>query len=336
MEKITHRITVAYAKTLSYAVFILPQSIIKSVDKKCRDYLWDCSEEKRKVVLISWEKVCLPKKFGGLSIKSCRLWNIASVGKFIWQLARKKDTLWVRWVHGIYMKESTDIWEHQSPTDCSWYWREINSIKLVMRMWYINGVYNLTGNGEYSVFKRYNALLGRHQRLQEVDLIWCNIMVPRHRFILWLANQGKSLTKERPRRLNIHVDDDQCGLCPDSQLETHIHLFSDCRWIKEVKEALSRWTGVPFGDLSVQQMLIWVKRRRWSQFQFKKALVTAIWGAMIYHTWKARNWKHFKETSMPPELVVAQVQKEVRERIDQVRNTKRASSGSYLIQQMCS
>ncbi|MCD9561475.1 hypothetical protein HAX54_020598, partial [Datura stramonium] len=39
------------------------------------------------------------------------------------------DTLWVRWVHGIYIKDKEDIWVHQPPTDCSWYWKKINGCK---------------------------------------------------------------------------------------------------------------------------------------------------------------------------------------------------------------
>lgn len=97
-----------------------PQSILKKVDKIGRDFLWSCSTNKRKIALVSWDTVCTPKKYGGLSIKNSKEWNIASVGKLIWQLARKNDTLWVKWVHGIYMKDDDkDFWEHQVPVDFS-------------------------------------------------------------------------------------------------------------------------------------------------------------------------------------------------------------------------
>ncbi|KAH0741406.1 hypothetical protein KY290_034449 [Solanum tuberosum] len=77
-----------------------------------------------------------------------------------------------------------DIWEHQVPTDCSWYWRKINGLKRDMRHWFSNGVYILTANGEYSVTKSYNVLIGRRERMQEADLVWNSIMMPRHRFIV--------------------------------------------------------------------------------------------------------------------------------------------------------
>ncbi|XP_070051247.1 uncharacterized protein [Nicotiana tomentosiformis] len=71
------------------AIFILPQSVLKEVDKRCRDYLWDSSEDKRRVPLVAWEKICCPKKNGGLNIKGCSSWNKASAGKLLWQLTDK-------------------------------------------------------------------------------------------------------------------------------------------------------------------------------------------------------------------------------------------------------
>jgi len=77
-------------------VFILPQSVLKEIDGKCRNFLWGAMEGKRKVALVKWSKVCMPKKYVGLNIKGCCNWNIASVGKLLWQLASKKDILWVK------------------------------------------------------------------------------------------------------------------------------------------------------------------------------------------------------------------------------------------------
>nr|XP_009603288.1 uncharacterized protein LOC104098298 [Nicotiana tomentosiformis] len=123
MERITSRIRCGYAKQFSYAgrlqiinsiifsihsfwglIFILPYSILKEVDQKCRDFLWGGSEEQRKVSLIAWDKICRPKKCGDLNIKACKEWNKAYVGKLRWQVIEKKDTLWVKWVYreGLY------------------------------------------------------------------------------------------------------------------------------------------------------------------------------------------------------------------------------------------
>ncbi|WMV27182.1 hypothetical protein MTR67_020567 [Solanum verrucosum] len=51
-------------------VFILPQSVLKEIDRKCRMFLWNATVEKRKVALVAWDKVCVPKKFGELTSKN--------------------------------------------------------------------------------------------------------------------------------------------------------------------------------------------------------------------------------------------------------------------------
>lgn len=94
-------------------------SVIKEIDKKCKEYLWGSTEGNMKLALEAWDAICRPKKLGGLNIKGCKLWNVAAVGKLLWQLVTNKEVLWVRWVHDIYMKTCRNIWDHQPPTDYS-------------------------------------------------------------------------------------------------------------------------------------------------------------------------------------------------------------------------
>ncbi|KAG5620345.1 hypothetical protein H5410_005563 [Solanum commersonii] len=46
-------------------VFIHSQSLVKEVDRKSRDFLWDSTKEKRKVALVASNRVCQTKKMGG-------------------------------------------------------------------------------------------------------------------------------------------------------------------------------------------------------------------------------------------------------------------------------
>lgn len=226
-RKITQRLKTGYAKMLSYAgrlqiitavlfsihnfwgaVFILPQSVVKEVDRLCREYLWGNNQEKRKLSLVSWDKLCIPKKYGGLNIKGCRIWNIASVGKLLWQLSSKQDSRWIKWIHGLCMKSDINIWMHRPPNDCSWYWKKLDSLKNDMINWYTNGRYILTYSGFYSITSSYNTLIGAHIRCRIDDLVWTAVAQPKHRFVLWLAVQGRLLTKARLIYLNISIDSD--------------------------------------------------------------------------------------------------------------------------------
>jgi len=84
VEKFTQRIKTWAIRSTSYAgrvalinsalmgiynfwaiIFIIPQEMIKDLDKKCRDYLWGADETYKKVPYVSWKDICKPKRKGG-------------------------------------------------------------------------------------------------------------------------------------------------------------------------------------------------------------------------------------------------------------------------------
>lgn len=132
------------------------------------------------------EDVC-PKEIWGLNIKDSKTWNVTSVGKLMWQLATKKDVLWVKCIYGLYIKSNTDIWTHILPVDCSWYWKKRNGIKNKTDDWYSNGTYRLNSTYKYSVSKSYLAMKTNLSRVPEVDLIQSSVLQPKHRIFIWLA-----------------------------------------------------------------------------------------------------------------------------------------------------
>ncbi|KAK4726637.1 hypothetical protein R3W88_031554 [Solanum pinnatisectum] len=164
-------------------------------------------------------------------------------------------------------------------------------------------------------------------------MIWNSLMLPRHRFIIWLANQEKLLTKERMIRLQMPIEDDKCCLCGESKLETQVHLFAECTWTTKVKAALETWSSIKIQKTEVTECLRWIKGRHWKQY--KKEIATAIWGARIYHTWRARNWKLFRGTIVNTEITITQIKKEIVERVDYLKDSRKASKCRYLVQKLC-
>ena len=58
----------------------------------------------QKVPIYLMEHGLHTKKYGGLGLKNLAAWNKASIAKLVWCVALKKDMLWVKWVHGKYLK----------------------------------------------------------------------------------------------------------------------------------------------------------------------------------------------------------------------------------------
>jgi len=67
---------------------------------------------------VAWHSSCLEKKYGGLGLKDLAAWNAAIKAKLDWAVAKKKDLLWVKWVHGRYLRSKT-WWEYTPKPDCS-------------------------------------------------------------------------------------------------------------------------------------------------------------------------------------------------------------------------
>lgn len=98
-------------------VFPLPKAIIKHIQAICKSFLWSGSEVISKKAPISWKTICASKNGGGLKIMDPNTWNLAMIGKLVWNLSSKKDTLWVKWIHSYYMKNRP---LHLLPYSQSW------------------------------------------------------------------------------------------------------------------------------------------------------------------------------------------------------------------------
>ena len=109
-------------------VFILPKKVMKDIDEVLRRFLWSRTDLKKYGSKVVWEEVCCPKKEGGLGIKCIVMWNKACMLRHMWDLARKKDSMWVQWCH-TYMLKGRSLWVGEVHGDVSWTWRKLMKLK---------------------------------------------------------------------------------------------------------------------------------------------------------------------------------------------------------------
>ncbi|GJT04720.1 RNA-directed DNA polymerase, eukaryota, reverse transcriptase zinc-binding domain protein [Tanacetum coccineum] len=81
------------------SVFRLPKAVSKDIEKIFKSFLWNNGESINGKAKVSWKDVCQPKENGGLGFKPIDQWNKALLIKHLWNVANKKDTLWVKWVN---------------------------------------------------------------------------------------------------------------------------------------------------------------------------------------------------------------------------------------------
>ncbi|KAM6558803.1 hypothetical protein CsatA_028042 [Cannabis sativa] len=64
-------------------------SITREIEKLFRGFLWDWNGHRSKLHVASWEKVYLPKNYGGLRFKDRVKWNQVVLAKYIWAISSK-------------------------------------------------------------------------------------------------------------------------------------------------------------------------------------------------------------------------------------------------------
>jgi len=99
-------------------IFILPKKVIRLLEQKFNIFLWNGKDEKARAK-VAWEKVCLPKREGGLGIKRLAVWNCVSILNHIWSLFSRSRSLWVASVQKNWLK-GISFWEISIPQNCPW------------------------------------------------------------------------------------------------------------------------------------------------------------------------------------------------------------------------
>ncbi|XP_028118147.1 uncharacterized protein LOC114315744 [Camellia sinensis] len=148
IDRITNRIKSWTNKALSYAgraqliqtilfsmqvywssLFILPRKVVREIENLLRAFLWSGVDLKKHSAKIAWDKVCAPKSEGGLGFKSLEVWNRAAIAKHIWFLfSGGEKSMWCQWVKS-YLLKGKSFWKVPVPSDPSWVWRKILSLR---------------------------------------------------------------------------------------------------------------------------------------------------------------------------------------------------------------
>ncbi|KAK9106204.1 hypothetical protein Scep_023048 [Stephania cephalantha] len=71
----------------------IPKGICDTLNKSCRKFLWGSSDTCRKVHLIGWDKICLPKHKRGLGLKTMHEMNVAFMMKIGWEVLANPEAL---------------------------------------------------------------------------------------------------------------------------------------------------------------------------------------------------------------------------------------------------
>ncbi|KAL0292355.1 UNVERIFIED_CONTAM: hypothetical protein Sradi_6992700 [Sesamum radiatum] len=145
---------------------------------------------------------------------------------------------------------------------------------------------------------------------------WTSLLVgpfhiPRHRFILWLALQGRLATTDRPWLQHLGSG---CVLCQDGIPESHEHLFFMCPFASECIRAIRREIFFHWPYYTWSSVIRWASAR-WRGKHVVNAAYRALFASLVYHLWQERNFRIFQHISRSTEEIVRIVVSETRDLI---------------------
>ncbi|CAN1180943.1 Putative ribonuclease H protein At1g65750, partial [Linum perenne] len=98
---------------------VIPVSTCEEIDRRIRNFVWGSTSEERKIHLVAWERICLPKEDGGLGLKMARELNRA-------YMMKEPEKLWVKVIQGKYFRDVGNGLERRSLSSYSPLWKGIS------------------------------------------------------------------------------------------------------------------------------------------------------------------------------------------------------------------
>lgn len=218
------------------------------------------------------------------------MWNKAAINKHLWNLCKKKDRLWIQWVHTYYVKGKH--MREVNPTQASWVVRKILKAKEA----FAQAGYSyddLMKLKHYSIKHLYLKLRGDFQKVPWRKMVCNNIGCPKWLFHFTLVAHGRLYTKDRIAKWgmirNLSLE---CPLC-EREHEYAKHLFFQCAYSNELWTKILNWKGIqrPVGGWcqEVNWAINWANGNKAVDELYKMALA----GCTNY-IWQERNQRIFQ------------------------------------------
>ncbi|XP_070009263.1 uncharacterized protein [Nicotiana sylvestris] len=272
--------------------------VMKLIEAYCRSYIWSGSNTITKRALIAWDRMFLPKSVGGYNLLNIRIWNKAAITSVYWDLAQKKDKMWIKQIHTYYIKRQSIV-EMNIPQQASWMVRKIMEAR---------GVIQQLPTVQYkrtTTKQIYLGILGSYNKVAWRTLMFHNEARPKAIFTMWMKCHGRLMTTDRLANWGIQANT-SCCLCNEI-VESHAHLFGECKFTNIVWGRLMQWIQISVSpSLSYTQKMAWIIKQAKGR-SCKTKIVKMVYSEHIHGIWMERNNRIFGETMKTAEQVAREI-----------------------------
>ncbi|XP_019175839.1 PREDICTED: uncharacterized protein LOC109171159 [Ipomoea nil] len=251
--------------TFAMSIFLLPMNLCTAIERAMNRFWWRSGNEQG-IHWKAWDKMCIPKTFGGLGFKELRAFNLAMLGKQAWRFLTQPQSLVSRVYKARYYPTSS-FYEAALGNNPSFCWRSILAAKGLI----CGGVRRRIGNGK-------STLIWDHPWIHD-------------------DNQPRILTEKPPQLAQAKVEgliDQQTGTW-DHEILADIFIAQDVEKILKIPVSLEYedmwyWYGDPKGEYSVKEGYK-VVRGNYSQPEGNFHKWKKLWSLKAPPKWKTFLWR---------------------------------------------
>ena len=110
----------------TFSCFKVLEYVCTKMDSIVRAFWWGHEPGERKLHMLNWDKICHPRRYGGLGFKKFHPMNQAMLSKQYWRIIQHPNSLLARTYKAKY-HPTCSIQEHSTKPHHSWYWRNIRN-----------------------------------------------------------------------------------------------------------------------------------------------------------------------------------------------------------------
>ncbi|GJR81101.1 RNA-directed DNA polymerase, eukaryota, reverse transcriptase zinc-binding domain protein [Tanacetum coccineum] len=293
-----------------------------------KKFLWNSGDSGKGRAKVAWLDMCKPKYQGGLRFKSLEVCNKTLLVKHLWNVAVKKESLWVKWINVVKLKQRS-VWDVDVDPKDSWGWKCLLNVKSwvgehmryrigdgkSIRIWH-DKWYNGTSLSSF-IRKKDVFYVGFNNLSKVSDLIddngwrWPQNWLIKHPWLsmiqvpvlsntpdklVWVDNNAakqKLCTQDRLSRWYPNKVF-ECSLC-QKDLDSHDHLFFNCEYAQKFWKQVCDMARMKFKNFSWDARLNEMSKgkNKHSVWEVIKKLCHA---AAVYYIWQERNLRLFNNS----------------------------------------
>ncbi|KAL4346110.1 hypothetical protein AHAS_Ahas11G0345600 [Arachis hypogaea] len=111
----------------------IPKGVCREVERLQRNFIWRDEPNKKRLHLIGWKTMCLPRHEGGLGFRKLSSRNDAFLIKILWQMDENPEQMWVKVLKHKYCDGNLIDDDTKGRNTYSSFWREVLEIWLTFQ-----------------------------------------------------------------------------------------------------------------------------------------------------------------------------------------------------------